>query len=324
VAEADCAKPDTFCVGLVTDVGKVDDKSFNQSAYEGLKTAEKELGAVTKYIETTDSKDYAKNIGTFAENGYDVIITVGFALGEATIEAAKMYPDVKFIGVDQGQTDVLDNLSGIIFDEDKSGYLAGVLAGLMTKSNKVGGVFATDVVPPVWRFGEGYRAGVKSVNTKAEINIVYHNDVGMDKTFVDPEWGKTTANSMMDKGVDVIFSAGGKTGNGGLIAVAGKSTKDKPIYAIGVDTDQYLTVPEAQKVLLSSAMKSITPAVVENIKAVKDGKFKGGNFTGPVSLAPFHDLDAAVSKEIKTKLEEVNKGLLDGTIKTNVAPTKPS
>jgi basic membrane protein A len=323
-AAVDCTKADAFCVGLVTDVGKIDDKSFNQSAYEGLKQAEKDLGATIKYIETTDSKDYGKNISTFAEGGYKVIITVGFALGEATIAAAKQYPDVKFIGVDQFQTDVLPNLSGIVFAEDQSGYLAGVLAGLMTKTNKVGGVFATDVVPPVWRFGEGYRAGIKSVNDKAEINIVYHNDVGLDKTFADPEWGKTTANSMMDKGVDVIFSAGGKTGNGGLIAVAGKSTTDKPIYAIGVDTDQYLTVPEAQKVLLSSAMKSITPAVVDNIKAIKDGKFNGGNFSGPVSLAPFHDLDSVVTKEIKAKLEEVNKGLLDGSIKTNVAATKPS
>ena len=125
---------------------------------------------------------------------------------------------------------------------------------------------------------------------------------------------------MIDKGVDVIFGAGGKTGNGALIAVAGKSTADKPIYAIGVDTDQYLTVPEAQKVLLSSAMKSITPAVFDNIKAAKDGTFKGGNFVGPVALAPFHDLDKAVSAEIKAKLAEVDKGLKDGSIKTNVAP----
>jgi basic membrane protein A len=323
-ADVDCAKPDTFCVGLVTDVGKVDDKSFNQSAYEGLKKAEKELGAVTKYIETTDSKDYGKNIGTFAEANYDVIVTVGFALGEATIEAAKTYPDIKFIGIDQSQTDVIDNLTGIVFDEDKSGYLAGVLAALMTKSNKVGGVFATDAIPPVWRFGEGYRAGIKSVNDKAEINIVYHNDVGLDKTFSDPEWGKTTANSMMDKGVDIIFSAGGKTGNGGLIAVAGKSTADKPIYAIGVDADQYYSVPEAQKVLVSSAMKDITPAVFDTIKAAKDGKLKGGDFTGPVFLAPFHDCEKAVSADIKTKLEAVSKGLKDGSIKTNVALTKPS
>jgi basic membrane protein A len=323
-AEVDCTAADSFCVGLVTDVGKVDDKSFNQSAYEGLKLAGEKLGATIKYIETTDSKDYGKNISTFAENGYKVIVTVGFALGEATVAAAKQYPDIKFIGVDQAQGDTIANLTGVIFDEDKSGYLAGVLAGLMTKSNKLGGVFATDVVPAVWRFGEGYRAGILSVNPKAEINIVYHNDVGFDKTFTDPEWGKTSTNSMIDKGVDVIFGAGGKTGNGALIAVAGKSTAEKPVYAIGVDTDQYLTVPEAQKVLLSSAMKSITPGVFDTIKSAKDGTFKGGNFIAPVALAPFHDLDSAVSAEIKAKLAEVDAGLKDGSIKTNVAASKPS
>jgi len=321
---ADCSSKDVFCVGLVTDVGKIDDKSFNQSAYEGLKQAEKELGAKIKYIETTDPKDYGKNIATFADEKYDVVVTVGFALGEATIAAAKKYTATKFIGVDQFQGEAVANLSGVIFDEDKSGYLAGALAGLMTKSNKIGGVFATDVVPPVWKFGEGYRAGIKAVKPDAEINIVYHNDVGMDKTFTDPEWGKTTATSMMDKGVDVIFAAGGKTGNGGLIGVAGKSTADKMIYAIGVDTDQYLTVPEAQKVLLSSAMKMIVPSVFDNIKAAKDGTLKGGNFVGPVALAPFHDLDSAVTAEIKAKLAEIDKGLKDGSIKTNVPPSKPS
>ncbi|NMB54903.1 MAG: BMP family ABC transporter substrate-binding protein [Leptolinea sp.] len=321
--DVDCTKEGTFCVGLVTDVGKIDDKSFNQSAYEGLKQAEKDLGATIKYIETTDSKDYAKNISTFAENGYKVIVTVGFALGEATIAAAKQYPDIKFIGVDQSQSETIPNLTGVIFEEDKSGYLAGVLAGLMTKSNKLGGIFGTDAVPAVWRFGEGYRAGILSVNPKAEINIVYHSDVGFDKTFTDPEWGKTTAISMIDKGVDVIFGAGGKTGNGALIGVAGKSTTAKPVYAIGVDTDQYLTVPEAQKVLLSSAMKSITPGVFDTIKSAKDGKFKGGNFIAPVALAPFHDLESAVPADVKTKLAEVDKGLKDGSIKTNVSAAKP-
>ncbi|HEX7557331.1 MAG TPA: BMP family ABC transporter substrate-binding protein, partial [Leptolinea sp.] len=120
-AEVDCTKADTFCVGLVTDVGKVDDKSFNQSAYNGLKKAGTDLGASIKYIETTDSKDYGKNITTFAENGYKVIVTVGFALGEATIAAAKQYPDIKFIGVDQAQADVIPNLTGIVFSEDYSG-----------------------------------------------------------------------------------------------------------------------------------------------------------------------------------------------------------
>lgn len=312
-------------VGVVTDVGKIDDKSFNQSAWEGVQRAQKELGADVKYIETTDPKDYQKNIAQFADANYDVIVTVGFALGEDTYLAAKKYPKVKFIGVDQGQfkddqhPDLpLANVVGLVFEEDKAGYLAGALAALMSKSGTIGSVLGTDAVPPVWRFGEGYRAGAKAVKSSVQLNVVYHNDVGFDKTFSDPEWGKTTARSMIDKGADVIFGAGGKTGNGALLGAA-----DKNVYCIGVDTDQYLTVPEAQKVILSSAMKLITPGVFDLIKAAGEGKMPSGNFNGKVGLAPFHDLDSKVPADVKAKLAELDKGLQDGSIKTNVPPVKP-
>ncbi|MGB9522007.1 MAG: BMP family ABC transporter substrate-binding protein, partial [Anaerolineales bacterium] len=173
----DCSSPDVFCVGLVTDVGKIDDKSFNQSTWEGVKQAEKELGAKVQYIETTDSKDYDKNIATFADAKYDVIVTVGFALGEATIAAAKKYPDIKFIGVDQFQSETIPNLAGLIFPEDQSGFLVGALAAMMTKTKKIGAVLGTDAVPPVWRFGEGYRAGAAYIDPTVEVTVVYHNDV---------------------------------------------------------------------------------------------------------------------------------------------------
>ncbi len=317
-AKLDCSKPETFCVGLVTDVGKIDDKSFNQSTWEGVKQAEKDLGATVQYIETTDSKDYAKNIATFADEKYDVVVTVGFALGEATLAAAKQYTDVKFIGVDQFLSETLANYAGLNFPEDNAGFLVGALAAQMTKTGKLGAVLGTDAVPPVWRFGEGYRAGAMYIKPDIEINVVYHNDVGFDKTFSDPEWGKSTAISMIDKGVDVLFGAGGKTGNGALLGAA-----EKGVYAIGVDTDQYFTVPEAQKVLLSSAMKLLTPGTFDLIKMAKDGTFPAGNFFGKAGYAPFHDLDSVVPAEVKAKMEEIAKGLLDGSIKTNVAPVKP-
>src|SRR6476660_4322381 len=124
----------TLKVGLVTDVGRLNDKSFNQSSWEGVEQAGKELGVETKAIETTDTKDYDKNIQQFIDDGYDVIVTVGFALGEATTKAAKANPNVQFIGVDQFQAETIPNLAGLIFDEDKAGYLAGVLAASMSKS----------------------------------------------------------------------------------------------------------------------------------------------------------------------------------------------
>lgn len=162
-AEENCADEETFCVGLVTDVGKINDKSFNQSAWEGVQRAEAELGAKVQYIETADAKDYAKNIATFADEGYDVIVTVGFNLGEATIAAAATYPNVKFVGVDQFQAEETAGVAGLNFPEDNAGFLVGALAAMMSESGKIGAVCGTDVVPPVWRFGEGYKADRKSV-----------------------------------------------------------------------------------------------------------------------------------------------------------------
>ena len=330
-SEADCTKPDVFCVGLVTDVGKINDKSFNQSAWEGvLKSQTDKVADVVQFIETSDAKDYAKNISTFADAGYDAIVTVGFGLGEATGAAALAYPDVKFIGVDQflaweydddAANDVA-NHTGLNFPEDNAGFLVGALASMMSESHKIGAVCGTDVVPPVWRYGEGYKAGAAYADgmnaTTTEVQVVYHSDVGFDKTFTDPEWGAQTAKSMMDQGADAIFGCGGLTGNGAVTAAAQAGA-----YGIGVDTDQYLTLPEAAPRMLSSAMKLITPGVADLIAKAKDGSIKGGNAFGAAGYAPFHDLDGQVSAEIKAEMEKINAGLLDGSIKTNVPPVKP-
>jgi basic membrane protein A and related proteins len=316
-AAPDCKSEDVLCVGLVTDVGKIDDKSFNQSAWEGVKLAE-DLGATVQYIETTDSKDYDKNISTFADEGYDVIVTVGFGMGEATAAAAAKYPEVDFVGVDQFQGETIANVSGLSFPEDQAGFLVGALAAMMSETGKIGAVCGTDAVPPVWKFGEGYRAGAAYVDPAVEVNVVYHSDVGFDKTFTDPEWGAATANSMMDKGVDTIFGCGGKTGNGAVTAAAQAGK-----YGIGVDSDQYFTLPEAAPRMLSSAMKMITPGVFDLIKLSNDGALPAGNYFGKAGFAPYHDLDAQVPAEVKAKMEEINTALLDGSLQTNVPPAKP-
>lgn len=331
VTAADCPKEEVLCVGLVTDVGKVNDKSFNQSAWEGVLLAQEQgVADLVQYIETADAKDYAKNIAQFADAGFDVIVTVGFGLGEATDEAALAYPNVWFIGVDQFQAWEFDddasndipNVSGLGFPEDQAGFLVGALAAMMSESGVIGAVCGTDVVPPVWRFGEGYKAGAAyadaEMGTSTEVLVVYHSDVGFDKTFTDPEWGAQTAKSMMDQGADAIFGCGGITGNGAITAAAQAGA-----YAIGVDTDQYLTLPEAAPRMLSSAMKLITPGVAELIAEVKNGSAVSGNVLGTAGYAPFHDLDGEVPAEVKAKMEEINAGLLDGSILTNVSPAKP-
>ena len=319
--EPNCKRDDVFCVGLVTDVGKVDDKSFNQSSWEGVQQAGEELDAQIKYIETTDSKDYAKNIGQFGDADYDVIVTVGFNLGEATVAAGQQYPNIKFIGVDQFQAPGAEvaNVVGLVFPEDHAGFEAGALAAMLTKTGKIGAVLGTDAVPAVWRFGEGYRAGAAYIDPDVEVTTVYHNDVGFDKTFTDPEWGKTTAVSMIDKGVDIVFGAGGKTGNGALQGAA-----EKGVLAVGVDTDQYYTVPECQEVMLTSAMKLIVPGTFDLLKMAKEGNFPaGGNFMGQAGLAPYHDCSGKVPAEADAKVREIAEALQAGTLQTGVPPVKP-
>jgi basic membrane protein A len=330
-SEADCAKDDVFCVGLVSDVGKVNDKSFNQSAWEGVQKSKTDgVADVVQFIETADAKDYAKNIGIFADAGYDVIVTVGFGLGEATLTAGTTYPDIKFIGVDQFQAwqftddkaDDSANVTGLNFPEDQAGFLVGALGAMMSESHVIGAVCGTDVVPPVWRYGEGYKAGAAYADgmngTATEVQVVYHSDVGFDKTFTDPEWGAQTAKAMMDNGADAVFGCGGLTGNGAITAAAQAGK-----YAIGVDADQFLTLPEAAPQMLSSAMKLITPGVAELAAAAKDGTIAAGNFTGAAGYAPYHDLDGKVPAEVKTAMEKINTGLLDGSITTGVSPAKP-
>jgi basic membrane protein A len=295
--EADCAKAEVMCIGLVTDVGEVDDKSFNQAAWEGVVSGGKEVNAIVNYVETKDAKDYAANMQLFIDKGYDVIVTVGFALGEATVVAATANPNIKFIGVDQFQGAAVANVAGLIFDEAKSGFLAGVLAGMLSKTKVVAAVLGTDLVPPVVNFNRGYIAGAKWVDPAINVISTYHPG-GMDVAFTDPDWGATTAKQAIGQQADVIFGAGGKTGNGALIETAG----NPGLFCIGVDTDQWETVPEAHKCLVSSATKAITPSIIDLIKMVQAGTFPSGNYIGGSALAPFHDFDATVTQEIKDKL----------------------
>jgi basic membrane protein A len=304
-----------FRIGLVTDVGEIDDKSFNQSAWEGAQQAAQELGGTADYIETQDAKDYGDNIAEFAGQGYDVVITVGYALGEATLAAAAEYPDVMFIGVDQFQGEPVDNVAGLVFQEDVSGFLAGALAAHMSQSGKVAAVLGTDLVPPVVAFKEGYEAGALYVNPDIEVISTYHPG-GLDVAFTDPEWGATTAAQAIDQGADVVFGAGGKTGNGAIIEAA----SHEGVYCIGVDTDQWETVPEAHPCLISSAMKLIVPGVVELTRMAHDGEFPAGNYYGSAGLAPFHDFEDTIPDDVKAALEEINAGLADGSISTGYNP----
>lgn len=314
-AAGDCSAKEVLCVGLVTDTGKVDDKSFNQSAWEGVQQAVEQAGGQSKYVETVDTKDYANNIKQFTDNKYDVIVTVGFLMTEATATAATENPDVTFIGVDQFQEKEIPNLTGLIFPEDQAGYGAGYLAGLMTKTNKLGQVLGMEI-PPVQKFAKGFENGAKAANPAVTVSTVYHP--AGDNAFTDPVWGADEANKQLAQGADIIFGAGGKTGNGALGAIAKAPGAGETIFCIGVDQDQWDTVPEAQPCLITSAMKLITDGVVDLIGQAGEGTIKGGNFTGKAGLAPYHDLEGKVPADVKAKVDEVVKQMEAGTLNTGV------
>ena len=324
---SDCGQPEVFCIGLVTDGGRLDDRAYNQAAWDGIQQA-KSAGVANwiASIETVDARDYEENINVFGDAGYDVIVTVGSVMGDATRAAATAYPNSYFIGVDQDQSanqEFSPNLVGLVFPEDQIGYLAGALAALMSKTGQIGAVCASDALPFMKRYGEGFLAGAAYIKPEVKATVIYHNDVGLDKTFVDPEWGAAKANSLIDTGVDIIFGIGGTTGSNAIVAAVMRGA-----YGIGADTDEYYALPVAAPHLYTSVLKLIAPGIVELIKAAKDAQaqtsvFPSGNFMGQVGLAPYHDLDSSVPDEIKLRMSELNQALHSGVIQTGVSATNP-
>lgn len=321
---ATMAAPTNIKIGLVTDVGHVDDGSFNQSTWEGTQAAAKALNLPAEYIETNDPSDYGTNINALLNKGDNVIITVGFNLAADTVKAAQSNPDVLFIGIDQDQSGgpTLPNLVGIVFHEDEAGFLVGVLAARLSKSGKVAGVYGFSV-PAVVRYKVGFENGAKYANSKISvISTYYPGDIS--KAFTDPTWGATTAGQAIDQGADVVFAAAGQTGNGALSEAAKRTTKDKPLICIGVDTDQWLTVPEAHPCLVSSAEKLIPPAIAAVLKQAVAGSVQGGNFFGTVGVAPFHDFDSTIPQAVKDELTKLAADLASGKVTTGYSEATPA
>ncbi len=300
-------------VGLVTDVGKVDDKTFNQFAYEGMMRAAEDFDFQADYIETQQPTDYEKNIRTFAEEGYEVIITVGFLITDATYKMAQEYGDVNFVGVDQFYENPLDNTLGIQFAEDQSGFIAGALAAMMSESGVIGFVGGIEI-PPVIKFRKGYESGAKHINPDIKVLGVYID------SFTAPDRGKAAAEAQIADGADVIFGAGGPTGSGAIVAAM-----EKEVYGIGVDQDEYYTTMGGGPApyLLTSAMKRVDNAVYDALESHFKSTWEGGIYVGNaandgVAYAPFHDAAEKVPAEVKERLDEILEKLADGSLKTGV------
>jgi basic membrane protein A len=310
--------PAGFKVNLVTDIGRIDDGTFNQYSYDAMVKASECFGFDTSYIETTSEADYATNIATSLSDKPNVLITNGFLIATDTLAAANANPDVKFIGIDQFQQNGYPtNYIGVLFREDQGGYLAGVMAASLSESGVVGVVGGREDVPPVVRYVNAYKTGAESVNPDIRVLSTYN------ESFTDPNKGASDAQQFMGEGADVVFGAGGQTGSGG-IAAAAQAGK----WAIGVDQDEYFTTfnggdAPGSQYLATSAIKRVDLSVFRNIVAAMNDTFEGGVYTleaanDGITFAPPHDAD--VSDEISSKMADTQAGLADGSIETGVDP----
>ncbi|MCB9455243.1 MAG: BMP family ABC transporter substrate-binding protein [Anaerolineaceae bacterium] len=312
-------------VCLVTDVGRVNDGTFNQFAYEGMLKAAEEFGLDSTFIETQSPTDYEANINACLNDNYDAVVTVGFFLADATLQFATENPDTYFIGVDQFVADGPENYVGLQFREDQSGFLAGALAAQMTESGVIAGVYGVDV-PAVVKFRHGFEQGAAYVNPDVEVLGVYLS------SFIDPALGSSAAAQFLGENADVIFGAGGPTGSGGIIFAACPADNcEGAAKVIGVDQDEYYSTfgagetPGAEN-LISSAMKRVDSAVYVALEVLVGGGegWQGGSNiimsaeNDGVGFAPAHDSD--VPEEVTAVLEEILAGLKDGSIETGIDP----
>ena len=290
------AADDEFKIGLITDVGGVNDGSFNQSAWEGLEKAGEELGVEVNYLESATDADYQPNMETFVDEDYDLIISVGYMLADATREAAEANPDTKFAIIDDSSID-LPNVTSLMFKAEQASYLVGYVAGLTTKTNNIGFVVGM-TNETMNQFGYGYCAG--AIDANPDITVQQFNA----NSFADSATGKTMANTAITNGADIVFQAAGATGLGVI-----EACQEAGVYAIGVDSDQSSIAP---KTVLTSAMKRVDNAVYDAVQELIDDKLEGGVQTfdlaaGGVDIAPSQDL---ISDDVIKAVDEVKEKII--------------
>jgi basic membrane protein A len=296
-------------VGLVTDVGGLNDRSFNQGNYEGLLRAEKELGVEGRVLQSESATDYVPNLSSLARQDFDLVVAVGFLMADATDVVAKRFPDTSFAIVDVSQASLKSkptNVHGILFKEQEGGYLAGYLAGLVVRDqggeqvvSTVGGI----KIPPVDRYIAGFQAGAKAANPRVTTLNAYSQD------FVDQAKCKEIALAQIDRGSQVVMQVAGGCGLGALDAA-----RERNVWGIGADADQSFLGPH----ILSSALKLNPVSIFKTIESVQDGTFRGGEDTvfdvasGAVGLGA---ISPRVSNEIVARVNRVQEDLAAGRIK---------
>jgi basic membrane protein A and related proteins len=321
-AEDDAAAEATDFQGCqVTDTGGIDDRSFNQTVWEGFQRAEDDLGIEIANLESNSESDYEPHINTFVEQDCDLIVTVGFLLGEATEEAAQANSDVNFGIIDFAYEEEYDNLLGMVFDTDQAAFLAGYAAAGMTETGTIG-TWGGLPIPPVTIFMDGFLAGAQYYNQQNDADVEVLGWDGEDGVFTNDfdaqDAGANVTSDLLQNGADIIMPVAGPAGLGTATAIDNFGSG----LMIWVDTDGYESTSFGS-IILTSVQKRMDNAVYTAIESVINGDFAGGTYVGTlenegVGLAPFHDFEDEVPQELQDELDEIRQGIIDGDITVGV------
>jgi basic membrane protein A len=316
-----------FLACQVTDTGGVDDRSFNQTAHDGLVQAEEELGVETQVLESQSDADFEPNINTFIDQGCDLIVTVGFLLGDATAAAAEANPDQKFaivdfdfFDVDSGEDVTYDNVRELTFATDEAAFLAGYVSAAVSESGTLG-TFGGLNIPTVTIFMNGFQRGMEHFNDQEGGSVQLkgwnaENQNGLfAESFEDLDKGRQLGQDLINEGADVIMPVAGPVGLGTAEAVreAGNASM------VWVDTDGCVSASDFCDLFLTSVMKNMDVAVFDAIEAALNDEFEGGLYVGTlenegVGIAPYNEFDDVVPQEVKDAVDEIRQGIIDGSI----------
>src|ERR1700722_15008065 len=315
---------------MVTDTGGINDKSFNQSAWQGMQEAAAANPAITvKYLQSTSQSDYVPNINTFLSQKCGIIVTVGFLMAQATQTAAQKNPTANFAIVDNAYKPVINNIDALVFNTVQDGFLGGYLAAGMSKTGKVA-TFGGQELPTVTIYMDGFWDGVQYYNKEHHTNVQV---LGWSETaqkgsftgdFTNETKGQTTTQTFISEGADIIFPVAGNVGLGAAKAVEDADNAGGNVSMEWVDTDGCVSAQQYCKYFLTSVTKGIQTSVKNAVLAAQSGTFKGGDYIGTLAnggvvLSPFHDSASKVPAALQAELKTLQTGIENGTIAT---PTK--
>jgi basic membrane protein A len=322
-SEVATVAPIDYKVCMVSDTGGIDDHAFNENAWKGMTDAQAQLGVEVKFLESTTEADYAKNINQFISEDCDMIVTVGFLLGDATKAAATANPDTRFAIVDFAYDPALPNVEGLVYTTNEGAMLAGYAAASWSQTHVMGTFGGINIGGPVTDFMDGLVAGAHYYDKQKSTTttVLGWDPVKKEGSFTGDlssiENGKSIAIGFLDENADVCMGVGGPIGQGCFAAIQEKSAT---AVGLGVDVDWYESVPQYKSLILTSVLKKIDVSVTAAIKRAVDKVapqpvFVSTLSNGGVGYAPFHDYDSQISADTKTELDALMQAIIDGSVK---------